>query len=126
MPQPDLTIDLTDFAFLAPDKIQPGLRAIGVRNAGSQPHMALVWRLARGKSVRAVIHWMDTPSDRSHPIALAGGVPDLAPGQEAQLSIHLEAGHYLLICLVEDPQDHKAHYDKGMVKEFTVRSAIGR
>jgi hypothetical protein len=126
MPTPDLTIDLTEFAFLAPDNLQPGPRAIGVRNAGSQTHMALVWRLAPGKSVRAVIHWMDTPSDKSHPIALVGGVPDLAPGQDAELSIHLEVGHYLLICLVEDPQDHKAHYDKGMIREFTVRLPIGR
>jgi len=120
MPPPDLTIDLTEFAFLGPDTPQPGLRGIRVRNAGSQAHMALVWRLAPGKSVRDAIHWMNTPSDRSDPVALVGGVPDLAPGQEAQLSIHLEVGHYLLICLVEDPQDHKAHYEKGMVKEFTV------
>ena len=126
IPKPDLTIDLTEFAFLGPDTPQPGLRAIRVRNAGSQPHMALVWRLAPGKSARAVIHWMNTPSDRSNPIALVGGVPDLAPGQEAQLSIQLQVGHYLLICLVDDPQDHKGHYQKGMVKEFTVRSATGR
>jgi hypothetical protein len=126
MPAPDLTVDLTEFAFLGRDTMQPGLRVIGVSNIGSQPHMALVWRLAPGKSVSAVIRWMDTPSDRSHPIAPVGGVPDLAPGQKAQLSIHLEVGHYLLICLVEDTQDHKAHYDKGMVKEFTVRAARGR
>jgi uncharacterized cupredoxin-like copper-binding protein len=122
MPTPDLMINLTEFAFLAPDNLQPGLRAIGVRNTGSQPHMALVWRLAPGKSVREVIHWLDTPSDKSHPVTLVGGVPDLAPGQEAQLSIHLRVGRYLLICLVEDPQNHKAHYDKGMTREFTVSS----
>jgi len=121
MPTPNVTVALTEYAFLGPDTLQPGPRVIGVRNAGSQPHMALVWRLAPGKSVSAVIHWLETPSDRSHPIALLGGVPDLAPGQEAQLLLHLEVGHYLLICLVEDPQDHTAHYEKGMVKEFTVR-----
>jgi hypothetical protein len=126
MPTPDLTIDLTEFAFLGPDTPRPGLRAIRVRNAGSQAHMALVWRLAPGKSMREAIHWMNTPSDRSDPVALVGGVPDLAPGREAQLSIHLEVGHYLLVCLVEDPQDHKAHYEKGMVKKFAVRSATGR
>ncbi len=126
MPTPDLSVDLTEFAFLGPDTLQPGRRVIRVRNVGSQAHMALVWRLAPGKSVSAVIHWLDTPSDRSHPIALVGGVPDLAPGREAQLLLHLELGHYLLICLVEDPQDHKAHYDKGMVKEFTVLSPPGQ
>jgi hypothetical protein len=126
MPKPDLTVDLMEFAFLGRDTLQPGLRIIGVRNVGSQPHMALVWRLAPGMSVRAVTHWLDTPSDRSHPITLVGGTPDLAPGQEARVMVHLEVGHYLLICLVEDPHDHKAHYDKGMVKEFAVRSATGR
>ena len=121
MPATELTIDLTDFAFLAPDTIQSGDRTIGVRNSGSQPHMALVWRLAPGRSASTVIHWIDTPSDHSHPIALLGGVPDLAPGREAQLSLRLKVGHYLLICLIEDPKDHKTHYAKGMVKEFTVR-----
>jgi len=124
MPASDLTFDLAEFAFVGRDTLQPGRRVIGVRNVGSQPHMALVWRLAPGKSVSAVVHWMDTPSDQSHPIALVGGVPDLATGQAAQLVLHLNVGHYLMICLVEDPLDHKAHYDKGMVKEITVRSAI--
>jgi hypothetical protein len=68
MPTPDLTVNLTEFAFLpGPDTPHPGLRAIRVRNAGFQAHMALVWRLAPGKSVREAIHWMNTPSDRSGP-----------------------------------------------------------
>lgn len=127
MPKADVDIDLTEFAFSAPADIQAGLRVVEVRNVGSQPHMALVWRLLPGTSASAVIHWMDTPSDRSQPVALIGGVPPLAPGQEAQLLLDLDVGRYLLICLVDDDaHDHKAHYDKGMVKEFTVVPAVGR
>jgi uncharacterized cupredoxin-like copper-binding protein len=127
MPRPDVEIDLTEFAFSAPAELQAGLRVVEVRNVGSQPHMALVWRLLPGTSASAVVHWMDTPSDRSQPVALMGGVPPLAPGQEAQLLLDLDVGHYLLICLVDDDaHDHQAHYDKGMVKEFTVVPAIGR
>lgn len=126
MPAPDLTLDLTEFAYVGRDLLQPGRRVIELHNVGSQSHMALVWRLAPGKSVSAAVHWMVTPSDSSHPVVLLGGVPDLAPGRAAQLVLHLTAGRYMLICLVEDPQDHKAHYDKGMVKVITVRSATRR
>lgn len=80
MPRSDVEIDLTEFAFAAPAELQAGVRVVGVRNVGSQPHMALVWRLLPGNSASAVIRWMDTPSDRSQPVALVGGVPPLARG----------------------------------------------
>ena len=127
MPTPDVEFVLTEFAFSAPAKLHAGPHIVRVRNVGAQPHMALVWRLLPGASASSVVHWMDTPSDLSQPVALVGGVPPLAPGREAQLLLHLEVGHYLLICLVDDDaHDHKAHYDKGMVSEFTVESPVRR
>ena len=126
MRAPDLTIDLTEFAFVGRDTLPPGHRIIDVHNVGSQPHMALVWRLAPGRSARAAIHWMETPSDSSHPVTLAGGTPDLSRGHEAELVLDLKPGRYLLICLVDDPADHRPHYAKGMLKEITVRPAIHR
>lgn len=120
MPTPDVEIDLTDFAFVSPVEVRAGARVIGVRNIGTQPHMALVWRVAAGSSAASVVHWIDTPSDTSHPVTLMGGVPDLAPGRAAQLVVRLEPGRYVLICVVEDPHDHVPHYRKGMIKEITV------
>lgn len=126
MPTPDVKIDLTEFAFMAPETLPAGLRLVEVRNAGSQPHMALVWRLVSSGSASAVIHWLDNPSDTSHPVVLVGGVPDLAPGRGAQLQLPLQVGHYLMICLVGDTPGQTAHYHKGMIKEFTVVPMGGR
>lgn len=120
MPTPDVKVTLTEFAFMAPETLPAGFHVVDVYNAGSLPHMALVWRLLSTKSASVVIHWLDTPSDTSQPVALVGGVPDLAPGRGAQLRISLPPGRYLMICLVGDSPESKAHYDKGMVREFTV------
>ena len=127
MPVPDLKFVLAEFAFLGPAQVRAGSHVMEVRNVGSQPHMALLWRLLPGKSASTVVHWLDTPSDRSRPpVILVGGVPDLGPGRGAELVVHLRAGRYLLICLVNDVHDHKAHYEKGMLKEFAVLPATVR
>lgn len=126
MPTPDANISLMEFAFLAPETLPAGFDLVEVQNAGAQPHMALVWRLQSNKSLGAVTHWLDTPSDTSHPVVLVGGVPDLAPGRRAQLQLSLAAGYYMMICLVDDPLDHRAHYEKGMIRELTVVAARKR
>jgi uncharacterized cupredoxin-like copper-binding protein len=41
-------------------------------------------------------------------------VPELDPGKSGTLTVNLAAGHYVLICNVEE------HYQKGMYTDFTV------
>jgi len=122
MPAADDTIAMADYAFSLSSPLGPGDHVIEVKNLGPQPHMALLWRLHPGKSAADILRWMKQSTDSGTPIALQGGTPDLAPGGKAELVVHLEAGHYVLICLVDDVHDHKPHFEHGMLSEIAVGS----
>jgi uncharacterized cupredoxin-like copper-binding protein len=127
MPTADVVLALSDYAFTLPTPLTAGAHVVEVRNEGAQAHMALLWRLHRGKSASDVIHWMDTPSDTGPPpVTLLGGTPDLAVGRKVQLVLHLDPGNYVLICLVDDVHDHKPHYQHGMVRELAVRPSSAK
>jgi len=124
MPEPDVTLHLTDYAFTLSTPLTAGSHLVGVRSEGTQPHMVLIWRLYPGKSGADVVRWMDdTSSTAPSPVTLIGGTPDLDPGRNAQLVLQLEPGKYVLICLVDDVRDHKPHYAHGMVRELVVGTA---
>ena len=127
MPQADVDLSLADYSFTLPTPLTAGAHVIEVRNAGSQSHMALLWRLHQGKSVTDAVHWMMTPTDTGPPpVTLIGGVPDLDVGGAAQLRVRLTPGNYLLICLVDDVTDHKPHFAHGMLREFAVEASAAR
>jgi uncharacterized cupredoxin-like copper-binding protein len=127
MPAADVILSLSDYAFTLRTPLLAGAHVVEVRNEGTQAHMALLWRLHRGKSAADVVHWLDTPSDTEPPpVTLMGGTPDLAIGREAQLLVHLDPGNYVLICLVDDAPGHKAHYQRGMVRELVVQQASAK
>ncbi len=123
MPVADVALDLSEFAFSLHQALRAGPHVIAVRNVGTQPHMALLWKLHRGKTAADVVHWLNDLTDTGPPpVTLAGGVPDLDPGQSAEIRARLTRGRYLLICLVGDDhrEKEKAHYERGMVREITV------
>jgi uncharacterized cupredoxin-like copper-binding protein len=47
-------------------------------------------------------------------------IPEFAPGGTQSLTLDLEAGAYVLICNVYDPDEDEAHYQEGMRVAFTV------
>lgn len=120
MPVPDVELELTDYAFTLSKPLRVSTHVVGVHNAGSQPHMALLWQLHDGKSVADVIRWMNTTGPAVDPVTLIGGVPDLDPGQSAELVLDLVPARYVLICLVDDIHDHKPHFMHGMVHEVLI------
>ncbi len=120
MPIADVVLDLTDYAFTLSKPLSAGTRVVSVRNAGSQPHMALLWKLRLGRSAADVVRWMNTTGPAVDPVTLMGGVPDLDRGQSAELLLDLAPGRYVFICLVDDIYDHKPHYAHGMVREVLI------
>ena len=127
LPAADTRIDLVDYAFVLSKALHAGAHVVDVRNSSSQAHMALLWKLEHGKSLSDVLHWMETPADTGpSPVTLMGGTPDLDPGERVQLSLQLESGHYVLICLVDDVHDHRPHYAHGMVQELAVDRTLIR
>ncbi|MGH7669818.1 MAG: hypothetical protein ACRENQ_10035 [Gemmatimonadaceae bacterium] len=121
MPHPDVTVDLTEYAFTMPASLSTGRHVVDVKNVGTQNHMALLWRLNVAVSADSVVRWIDDPAPRTdHPVMMMGGVSDLSPGQRVQMVVDLAPGTYILICLDDDVHDHRPHFRHGMVREFAV------
>ena len=120
MPHADAVVHMTDFAFDGPDSLAPGRHMVRFENAGQRPHMAIILRLAPGKTLADVAAWMTHPEGPA-PYSAAGGTTDMAAGRASVVSLDLEAGHYLIACAATEGTAPQAHYQAGMVREFVVR-----
>ena len=64
--------------------------------------------------------WLRSGEIRVPPIVPVSGIGDLAPGREIWVEVNLPPGRYFLLCQVPAAVDGRAHYEHGMVREFTV------
>jgi uncharacterized cupredoxin-like copper-binding protein len=108
---------LTEFA-INPERTsaRPGSVTFHVRNAGELTHEFLVIRtdlphaqlprLASGLGV-----------DESQ-LDVVGRIDTIAPGDEAETTLELDGGNYVLICNLSS--DSVSHYLSGMYDRFTV------
>jgi hypothetical protein len=115
---PSITVVLTDHHFRLTAPVQAGPLAWRVRNAGTEPHQALVVRLPEGVSESAERAWIDHGSQGSEPGERVGGVESIAPGKDATFETTLKPGRYLLICTMNE--DEGRHYDLGMIYRFEI------
>jgi uncharacterized cupredoxin-like copper-binding protein len=53
-------------------------------------------------------------------IEVVDEVEAIAPGDSESLTVALDAGAYVLICNIYDPDEDEAHYQEGMRLGFTV------
>jgi uncharacterized cupredoxin-like copper-binding protein len=121
-PRSDLTLTLTDYAFTLSTPITAGVHTFRVDNAGTQPHEALVARLAPGKSAADLVRWLDNEQGPPPADAL-GGVTPMAVGEHAYFTENFTPGHYAFFCFWPDAKDGAPHVAHGMVKEFTIIGA---
>jgi len=49
-----------------------------------------------------------------------GEIEEFPPGETQSATFDLEAGNYVLICNIYDPDEDEAHYQEGMRVAFTV------
>lgn len=123
MPPADLAIDLVDYDFVLSHPLVRGHRVIAVTNSSSQPHMMAIKRFPidypPGQGMKDLIAWAADPKGEIGPVG-AGGVTELAPGEEAVMQRDFEPGKYLLICFSADATDGKPHFRHGMAKEIIV------
>lgn len=109
-----------DYGYIGPDRVPAGITTVEIVNQGKDLHHAQVVKLESGKTVEDFVsamkadpvHWPDW-------VSFAGGPNAVAPGDRATATMRLEAGRYLMLCLIPDKQG-KPHVMLGMQKSFAV------
>jgi uncharacterized cupredoxin-like copper-binding protein len=117
---PIVTIRTTEYAFAAPASIAAGASTFRMVNAGKQLHHVTIVRLAPGKTMADYVNAMKKPGPPPAWSTMVGGPNAAAPGQSSESTITLDAGNYLLICLIPSPGEEMPHAMKGMVRPLTV------
>jgi hypothetical protein len=114
-----LDVRTRDFAFEAPDSVPAGLTTIRLENRGQELHHLQLLRLTGGHEF----------AELEDSIAAGGRLPDWAervggpnvPGAgPSEVTLHLRAGTYAMVCLIPSPTDGKSHFRKGMVHRLVV------
>jgi hypothetical protein len=120
MPDSDLTLTLSNYAFVFSTSPTAGQHAVRIVNRGTQPHEAVMFRLEAGKTGDDIAKWVETGMQGPPPGAPVAGISAEAPGKENTLLLKLIAGDYALLCFMPDAQDGKPHVAHGMVYDFKV------
>jgi hypothetical protein len=109
-----------DNGYNGPDRILAGMTTVEIVNQGQDLHHAQVVKLASGKTAEDFVSAMKTdPVHWPNWVNFAGGPNAVVPGGRATATMTLEAGRYLVLCLIPDKQG-RPHVMLGMEKAFTV------
>jgi hypothetical protein len=121
-PTPTTTMTLSDYKFDMSQPMKSGQNVIRVENTADQPHEAVLFKIAPGKTVKDFEAWLPQSDKMGMPPAIPmGGVVTLSKGQHAFFDANLDAGDYVLVCFVEDAKDGKPHFAHGMVQSFKIQ-----
>jgi uncharacterized cupredoxin-like copper-binding protein len=109
-----------DHGYSGPDRIPAGMTSVEIVNNGQGLHHAQIVKLAAGKTavefVSAIkadpVHWPNW-------VNFVGGPNAVAPGDRTTATMRLNAGHYLVLCLIPD-KNGVPHVMLGMEKPVTV------
>ncbi len=119
---------IKNFTFTLPT-LHAGTVILRVTNQDPMAHEMNILKLADGKTVddvRQFLHQkkgpppLDTKQYGTAPYTYAGGMQPLEHGMTAWIELSLQAGNYVAVCFVPDPNTHMSHVDEGMIKGFTV------
>jgi hypothetical protein len=119
-PKASLTIKQVDYQFVLSKRIEAGTHTIEVMNHGTQPHEAVVVKLAPGATVKDVIASFEPGAAGPPRGELVGGITGIEKGERVQFTGEFEPGRYGLICFVPDSASGRPHFLHGMTTEFTV------
>ena len=96
-----------------------GRQVLHVTNAGPAEHELAILRLAPGKTLDDFLAWRAAGESGPPPARTVAGTAALAPGRELWVIVPWEAGHYAVVCLLEDGAGH-LHEALGERQEFEV------
>lgn len=114
MPRASDTVRMTDFAYNTSGSWPAGPNMLRIENAGAQDHQVRLARLHDGASLR---DWLDAEGRLGTDLV---GVARMGTGAVTFLPVDLQAGAYVLYCLIPDPGSGEPHIALGMLKSIRV------
>jgi uncharacterized cupredoxin-like copper-binding protein len=114
-----MKVTARDYAFEAPDTVLAGRTEIRLSNRGKELHHVWLVRLEGGKTAADFFAAMQKGGPQPAWAKDAGGPNSPVPGGESAAVVDLQAGNYVLACVIPSP-DGKPHIMKGMAKPLTV------
>jgi uncharacterized cupredoxin-like copper-binding protein len=119
-----VTVVAFDYAFQAPDTIPAGTTTFRLINKGPDLHHLYIVKLEAGKTLGDYAAAMQAPNAKPPAWAIDVGGPNTPmPGRESNATLALDAGRYVLICVIPAMKDGQPHFMKGMLKELLVAPA---
>jgi hypothetical protein len=126
-PAPAATVGLVDFAFRMPSTL-PRRGVIRFENRGQRLHIAVAFRVRKGKRPRSLVRLLRRPggSDRDVQRLVAGVTQVLglvSGGTVNDVEVNFRRpGNWVLACFIEDGgRGNRPHNLQGMVRSFRVR-----
>jgi hypothetical protein len=113
------TVTATEFAFAGPDTIQAGWTTFHLVNDGTMFHHLDIARVDSGKTMADVEAALKSKGPPPKWLVDVGGPNAPDPKAQANATLNLQPGSYLMLCYVDMP-DGVPHMAKGMVRPFTV------
>jgi len=107
-----------DFKFDAPDEIPAGLTEFRFLNKGPSLHHMAILKLTDGKTIDDLRKLLANPGPPPSWVKEVGGPNAPDAGTEANATVRLEPGNYVLICFVDI--GGPPHFTKGMVRPLRV------
>jgi hypothetical protein len=109
-----------DYGYTGPDRIPAGITTVEIVNQGQDLHHAQIVKLLAGKTAEDFVSAMKSnPAHWPSWISFVGGPNGIVPGDRTTATMRLDAGHYLLLCLIPDKKG-VPHVMLGMEKRLTV------
>jgi hypothetical protein len=118
-PEATASVGMTEYGLDVSTPLKAGKHVIRIENKGVEPHHALFFRLAPGKTTEDFQTWMQHGMQGEAPSTLVGAMAELSGNTEAFLEVDLPPGEYVVVCLVAG-RDEVPHMAKGMIKHFHI------
>jgi hypothetical protein len=120
-----VTVTATDYAFQAPDTIAAGRTTIQLVNRGPDFHHVWLIKLEQGKTLKDLMEATKDHGPLPKWAVDVGGPNTPMPGGQTSATLDLEAGRYVMVCVIPAMKDGQPHFMKGMFKELTVAKRGG-
>jgi len=117
-PVADIDVRLHDHGFQFSAPVGGSKPMWHLRNAGTEPHQAVLFRLTEGMTEFAARNWITMGSRGPAPGDPRGGVLEVPVNGEAWFRVELPPGRYVLLC--GELEQEGRHFDLGMVYRFTI------
>ena len=127
----DVVVQLADFVFAVPTKIDTGAQLWQIENVGEQAHHMVVFAVEDDVTLEAVtaaimdalMNATSFPPPIPYETVFGWGI--MSPAQSAYIELDLEPGKYVFVCFLpdqtaEDPEQAMTHFAHGMIKLVTI------